>query len=57
MSYTPPSLTTESLDKVKPKRVRWVWDKRIPQGKITVFGGDVGVGRDVRHGRASYQAY
>lgn len=30
---------------VKPERVRWLWPKRIPLGKITVLDGDPGLGK------------
>jgi hypothetical protein len=36
-------LGTESLDTIQPKLLRWFWHKRVPRGKVTVFGGDVGV--------------
>ncbi len=32
---------------VKPERVEWLWDARIPLGKITVLDGDPGLGKSV----------
>lgn len=44
-----PATTSEpmliSLSNVTPKRVDWLWDRRIPLGKITMFDGDPGVGK------------
>ena len=41
------SLRVESLDAIKPKRLRWLWRNRVPLGKMTVFGGDVGAGKSL----------
>jgi hypothetical protein len=41
------TLPLESLSSIKPKLVRWLWCKRVPHGKVTVFGGDVGVGKSL----------
>jgi putative DNA primase/helicase len=30
---------------VKPERVEWVWQGRIPRGKVTVLDGDPGLGK------------
>jgi putative DNA primase/helicase len=30
---------------VKPERVRWLWERRIPLGKLTVLDGDPGQGK------------
>jgi KaiC/GvpD/RAD55 family RecA-like ATPase len=32
---------------VATKPVRWLWDKRIPKGKLTMFDGDPDVGKSV----------
>ena len=32
---------------VKPEKVRWLWEKRIPFGKLTIFDGDPDVGKSV----------
>lgn len=33
------------LSDVKPERVRWLWQDRIPLGKMTIFDGDPEVGK------------
>jgi hypothetical protein len=33
------------LSDVRPERVRWLWDSRIPRGKLTVLDGDPGLGK------------
>lgn len=33
------------LSDVEPERVEWLWDRRIPLGKITVLDGDPGNGK------------
>jgi hypothetical protein len=33
------------LSEVKPERVEWFWDGRIPLGKITLIDGDPGTGK------------
>ena len=35
------------LSDVEPERVEWLWDKRIPLGKITVLDGDPGLGKSI----------
>jgi hypothetical protein len=35
------------LSEVEPEKVEWLWDKRIPLGKITVIDGDPGNGKSV----------
>jgi RecA-family ATPase len=30
---------------VKPRRVSWIWQRRIPRGKLTVVAGDAGEGK------------
>ena len=32
---------------VVTKPVEWLWDKRIPRGKLTIFDGDPDVGKSV----------
>lgn len=34
-----------SFDKVESEKVRWLWNTRIPLGKVTVLAGDPGVGK------------
>jgi len=41
------AIRIEPLSSIKPKRVRWLWHNRVPRGKVTVFGGDVGVGKSL----------
>ena len=41
------TLLVESLDSIKPKLMRWLWWNRVPRGKVTVFGGDVGAGKSL----------
>lgn len=33
------------LSDVRPERVTWLWDARIPRGKLTVLDGDPGLGK------------
>lgn len=33
------------LSEVKPERVSWLWEGRIPRGKLTVVEGDPGLGK------------
>lgn len=33
------------LSDVEPEKVEWLWDGRIPRGKITVIDGDPGLGK------------
>jgi hypothetical protein len=35
------------LSDVEPEKVEWLWDRRIPLGKITVVDGDPGNGKSV----------
>ena len=32
---------------VGPEKVRWLWEGRIPFGKLTIFDGDPDVGKSV----------
>jgi hypothetical protein len=34
-----------SAASVKPERVRWVWEKRIPLGSLTILAGQQGLGK------------
>jgi AAA domain len=34
------NLNIVTADKVETKKVRWLWDKRVPFGKLTVFAGN-----------------
>ena len=38
-------LATTGLDGIRPKPVRWLVDKYIPSGKLTMFAGDGGHGK------------
>lgn len=46
-SPPPQPLTVEldSLDNIDMKAVNWLWDKRIPFGKISVIAGNPGLGK------------
>jgi hypothetical protein len=33
------------LSEVEPEQVNWMWDNRIPKGKLTVIDGDPGLGK------------
>lgn len=33
------------LDTVKPRAVEWIWNLRIPRGRLTIADGDPGVGK------------
>ena len=33
------------LSEVKPERVAWLWERRIPKGKLTIIDGDPGYGK------------
>jgi putative DNA primase/helicase len=37
----------ESFSQVHPEKVRWLWDTRIPLGKLTIFAGDPGKGKSL----------
>lgn len=39
-----PSVTVRLAD-VQPERVTWLWDARIPFGKVTLIDGDPGLGK------------
>jgi putative DNA primase/helicase len=34
-----------TLADVEPEEVSWLWDKRVPFGKVTIFAGDPGLGK------------
>ncbi|HQR44590.1 MAG TPA: AAA family ATPase [Thermoanaerobaculia bacterium] len=40
-----PLSVTVALANVKPERVEWLWDGRVPFGKVTLFDGDPGLGK------------
>jgi len=42
-----PGIETISASSVKPEEVEWLWDKRIPYGKLTIFDGDPDQGKSV----------
>src|SRR5215475_6977211 len=35
------------LSDVRPERVSWLWQARIPRGKLTILDGDPGLGKSV----------
>jgi putative DNA primase/helicase len=35
----------EVFSDLKPTRVKWLWDRRIPRGKLTLICGDPGLGK------------
>jgi putative DNA primase/helicase len=32
---------------VQPEQVRWLWENRVPFGKVTIFAGDPGLGKSL----------
>jgi archaellum biogenesis ATPase FlaH len=42
-----PSLAGTLLSEVEPERVEWLWDGRLPFGKLAVLDGDPGLGKSV----------
>ena len=38
-------LSVTRMDQVQSEAVDWLWDRRIPMGKITLISGDPGVGK------------
>jgi hypothetical protein len=42
-----PAIETVSASEVVTERVRWLWEKRIPFGKLTIFDGDPDMGKSV----------
>lgn len=45
-ALTPPTAyTVTNLADVQPERVSWLWDGRLPAGKLTIVDGDPGVGK------------
>src|SRR5215212_4677505 len=41
------SLTSTKAAVIEPEEVSWLWEKRIPFGKLTIFDGDPDVGKSV----------
>jgi len=41
----PSKLSITRLDRVRAESVNWLWDSRIPLGKLTLISGDPGVGK------------
>jgi len=33
------------FDRIKPKKIEWFWENRIPSGKFSVIAGDPGIGK------------
>jgi hypothetical protein len=33
------------MTEIKPEQVEWLWDRRIPKGKVTILDGDPGKGK------------
>src|SRR5215211_8534422 len=44
--HHPRVIATRAAD-IVTKPVKWLWDKRIPKGKLTMFDGDPDVGKSV----------
>src|SRR5947209_158945 len=46
-----PTLTEEALglflSEIEVQEVRWLWEKRVPLGKITILDGDPGMGKSM----------
>lgn len=42
---TAPSVALTRLADVQPERVRWLWERRIPLGKLVTCDGDPGLGK------------
>ena len=38
-------LEVTSLNDLESESITWIWDKRIPRGKITLICGDPGMGK------------
>jgi AAA domain len=43
----PPQVIRTRASEVVTKPVEWLWDKRIPRGKVSMFDGDPDVGKSV----------
>jgi putative DNA primase/helicase len=41
------NLTTRTADKIKTKKIKWLWDFRIPAGKLSVFAGNPDQGKSL----------
>lgn len=39
------SLEVIDVSTVKPEKIRWLWEKRLAKGKLTVFSGKPGLGK------------
>jgi hypothetical protein len=44
-SKSPAQLQITSVKNVIAEKVDWLWDKRLPKGKLTIVGGDPGLGK------------
>ena len=40
-----PTVTVTRLQDVEPKPLDWLWEGRIPLGKVTILAGDPGLGK------------
>jgi hypothetical protein len=40
-------VSASSIVGIEPRRVRWLWDERVPQGAITLLGGREGIGKSI----------
>jgi len=38
-------VTFQKMSEIKPEPVRWLWEGRIPLGKVTILQGEPGVGK------------
>jgi hypothetical protein len=37
----------DSVENIKPRRVRWLWEDRLPLGALTLLGGREGIGKSI----------
>jgi hypothetical protein len=40
-------LTIDSVEKLAPRRARWLWDARLPLSALTLLGGREGIGKSI----------
>ena len=45
MSKSPPELTLHSMHTVAREPLRWLWEGRVPLGKVSLLTGDPGLGK------------
>jgi len=44
-SKAEPAMAGRLLSEVEPERIQWLWQNRIPLGKLSVLDGDPGLGK------------